>query len=84
MSALPRPIRTLLAARLTEEMSERQGMAADADAGFDAGEFSGPAHDRLWDLLFQEICMMCRVRCEPVQNELSRREHNYGESHPDF
>lgn len=40
-----------------EEFSERQSEGRQADAGFDGGEFSGPAHDKLFDKGVIEIIL---------------------------
>lgn len=44
--------------RFIEDVNEEMGLSAEgeaADAGFDAGEFSGPAHARLLERRLHEI-----------------------------
>jgi len=43
------------------------------DAGFDAGEFSGPAHECMAEKEVRELCALNGVEYEEVENELLRR-----------
>lgn len=48
---------------------------AEMDAGFDGGEFSGPAHGRAVEQEVRELCKKYRVDYEAVENELLRRSY---------
>lgn len=75
---LPRYIRLHLAVRLTLEMYEQHAFAADADAGFDGGEFSGPAHGRMVEHEARKIALRCRVTAYSVTDEINRASYDPG------
>jgi len=60
MSAIPYPIRLAAAVAALEEMYAAHDEAAHYDAGFDAGEFSGPAHGQM--VAREEVEIAARYR----------------------
>jgi hypothetical protein len=51
-----------------QQMESRE-VAREADAGFDAGEFSGPAHDRAERADIEKIAARYNVDADTLQSE---------------
>lgn len=63
--------------RVYAPIAERRSLAEDADAGFDAGEWSGPAHardaDREYVRTLRSVARRVNVRPKAIHNELMRQ-----------
>ncbi len=57
------------------EIIEQSEMAADADAGFDAGEFSGPAHGKMLEQKLTELAKQNYFTYETLMQMLNDAEH---------
>jgi hypothetical protein len=53
---------------------------ADMDAGFDAGEFSGPAHDRMAKREIQKLAADSGFTVNEIESEVARITNNKGGS----
>ena len=74
MSYLPRNIRIEAAARAFEEIQNSHAIAADLDAGFDGGEFSGPAHDAMADQECIEVAARFRLTVDEIWPTVLNRD----------
>lgn len=54
------------------EVMEKHALAADMDAGFDAGEFSGPAHDQMEQREITALAEANGFTFDEVMNEVTR------------
>lgn len=71
MSALPRTIRLNMAARIWLDILSEDAIAADADAGFDGGEFSGPAHGRKVMRDLRDLAARVHIRGDEIDHRRS-------------
>jgi hypothetical protein len=58
-------------------IAERQWIGAQADAGFDGGEWSGPAHSRILERIEQRIARDVAARFDMTGQELLRQWNIY-------
>lgn len=65
--------------RVWNPMAEQLAYAADADAGFDGGEWSAPAHGALREYEFEKciarVAERFGVTAESLEQEVSRQQH---------
>lgn len=74
MSVLPRNIRLKLAARLFQQTVEQHREYAELDAGFDAGEFSGPAHGRMVQKELYELAARFQLPADEIVDKVIEKE----------
>jgi hypothetical protein len=75
MARLPRNIRLPLALRRVLDITNDHAVASFYDAGFDAGEFSGPAHATAEERETRAACTALRIREDLVRAEIDRLMH---------
>ncbi len=54
-------------------------IAMEADAGFDGGEFSGPAHERMMEKEITELAELYGYTYDEVIGEVNRMQHEMSE-----
>ena len=57
------------------DIMQAHSVGADMDAGFDAGEFSGPAHSRMEQREIEELAKANGFTFDQVEDELLKLEH---------
>jgi hypothetical protein len=57
------------------EIYNQHAEGAEMDAGFDGGEWSGPAHQRMAEKAVQTLCEIHNVDFDDVQSEVENLEH---------
>ena len=77
MSNIPRTIRLNHAARLWLDIIEEYNFWADADAGFDGGEFSGPANGRAMERELKRLGSRLHLTAEAIDYKRASLEYDY-------
>ena len=67
------------AADKAEEIIRKHDEGASMDEGFDAGEFSGPAHEQMQDAEIKQLAEQSGLTFDEVMGEVERRQHEASE-----
>lgn len=71
-------------AEWVRNIEEAHAIGAEADAGFDGGEFSGPAHDRAMHAEIEKLAEAHGYTVDEVWTEVNRQEAEEMEGLPAF
>lgn len=66
-------------AEMANEIYAQHEEIADIDAGFDGGEFSGPAHDRMAEREVEQMAQKEGYTLDQVADEMMRQANQYQE-----
>jgi len=69
--------------KVCQQLSEESDIAASMDAGFDAGEFSGPAHAEMLETKIEQVAKENGFTTDEVYIEMFREQQEFESSGTD-